>query len=49
LELFVGAIQSYVFAILTIMYTSQAVAAHHGEEHEEEEAHAEAGVQAAHA
>jgi F-type H+-transporting ATPase subunit a len=36
LELFVGAIQAYVFAILTVMYASQAVVAHgdHGDEHD---------------
>jgi len=39
LELFVGAIQAYVFAILTVMYASQAMTAHHSDEHEE--AHAE--------
>ncbi len=47
LELFVGAIQAYVFAILTVMYASQAVTAHHGEEEHDEphvvhEAHGEA-------
>jgi len=45
LEVFVGAIQAYVFAILTVMYASQAVFAHHGDEehegdHEAHEAHA---------
>ncbi len=34
LEIFVGLIQAYVFAILTVMYASQAVFAHHGDEHE---------------
>src|SRR5258706_8863286 len=36
LELFAGAIQAYVFAILTVMYASQAVFAHHAEEEHEE-------------
>ncbi len=40
LELFAGLIQAYVFAILAVMYASQAVFAHHAEEHEE--AHGEA-------
>ena len=46
LELFAGAIQAYVFAILTVMYASQAVFAHHSDdEHDSEhEAHA-AGAQ----
>jgi F-type H+-transporting ATPase subunit a len=35
LEVFAGLIQAYVFAILTVMYASQAVFAHHGDEHEE--------------
>ncbi len=34
LEVFVGLIQAYVFAILTVMYASQAVTAHHADEHE---------------
>lgn len=46
LELFVGAIQAYVFATLTIMYASQAITAHHAEEHVEEHAHAESGAHA---
>jgi F-type H+-transporting ATPase subunit a len=37
LEVFVGAIQAYVFAILTVMYASQAVFAHHGDEEHEGE------------
>jgi len=42
LELFFGLIQAYVFAILTVMYASQAVTAHHADEHEEHaEAHGE--------
>src|SRR5579859_4473089 len=46
LELFAGLIQAYVFAILAVMYASQAVFAHHAEEHEEEhDAHAENGAQ----
>jgi len=45
LELFAGAIQAYVFAILTVMYASQAVFAHHSDdehdtEHEAAAAHA---------
>ncbi|MEP7288739.1 MAG: F0F1 ATP synthase subunit A [Chloroflexota bacterium] len=47
LELFVGLIQAYVFATLTIMYASQAMFAHHSEdehdsEHEAAAAHAPA-------
>lgn len=38
LELVIGGMQAYVFAILTIIYASQAVISHH---HEEEHAHAE--------
>jgi F-type H+-transporting ATPase subunit a len=42
LEIFFGVIQAYVFAILTVMYASLAVTAHHGdEEHEEHAAEAE--------
>ena len=37
LELFAGLIQAYVFGILTVMYASQAVFAHHSEEHEDHE------------
>lgn len=40
LELFIGAIQAYVFAVLTIIYASQAVISHHGDE-DHGEAHAE--------
>jgi F-type H+-transporting ATPase subunit a len=42
LEIFFGLIQAYVFAILTVMYASQAVTAHHGDDHEEHGEHAEA-------
>jgi F-type H+-transporting ATPase subunit a len=35
LELFAGLIQAYVFGILTVMYASQAVFAHHAEDHDE--------------
>ncbi len=45
LEIFAGVIQAYVFAILTVMYASQAVTSHHAEDHEshvEHEAHEEA-------
>ncbi len=41
LELFAGLIQAYVFAILTVMYASQAVFAHHAEEHDDHEEHAQ--------
>jgi len=40
LELFVGAIQAYVFAILTVMYASQAVTAHGGD-HDDHDSHVE--------
>lgn len=33
LELVIGGMQAYVFATLTIIYASQAVIAHHGDEH----------------
>jgi F-type H+-transporting ATPase subunit a len=36
LELFVGAIQAFVFGLLTLAFMSQAVTAHHGDEHGEE-------------
>lgn len=41
LELFVGIIQAYVFAMLTLTFMSQAVVSHHGDEHGDEhgEAH----------
>ncbi|MBX3065837.1 MAG: F0F1 ATP synthase subunit A [Anaerolineae bacterium] len=41
LEIFVGAIQAYVFSTLTLIYASQAVTAHHGddEHHDEHEEH----------
>lgn len=42
LELFVGAIQAYVFAILLVMYTSQAITAHHADEEHEAHGHEEA-------
>lgn len=46
LELFVGAIQAYVFAMLTLVFMGQAVTSHHGAghgEHPTEAAHADAG------
>jgi F0F1-type ATP synthase membrane subunit a len=39
LELFVGGIQAYVFAILTIIYASQAVVHHGDDDHGHDEAH----------
>lgn len=42
LELFVGGIQAYVFAILTIIYASQAVV-HHGDEEHGEHGHSSGG------
>ncbi|MBO9309169.1 MAG: F0F1 ATP synthase subunit A [Chloroflexi bacterium] len=42
LELFVGGIQAYVFAILTIIYASQAVV-HHGDEEHGKHAHGSGG------
>jgi F-type H+-transporting ATPase subunit a len=33
LEVFVGIIQAYVFAMLTLVFMSQAVVSHHGDEH----------------
>ncbi|MCC7447185.1 MAG: F0F1 ATP synthase subunit A [Anaerolineae bacterium] len=46
LEFFVGAIQAYVFAILTVMYASQAVVSHAHEDHDEAHAeHADAHAQ----
>jgi F-type H+-transporting ATPase subunit a len=33
LELFVGLIQAFVFAMLTLAFMSQAVVGHHGDEH----------------
>jgi F-type H+-transporting ATPase subunit a len=38
LEIFVGAIQAFVFGTLTLVFAMLAVT-HHGEGHEEEEAH----------
>ena len=52
LELFVGIIQAYVFAMLTLTFMSQAVVSHHGDEHGEEHAEAhgdEHSTEAAHA
>lgn len=49
LEFFVGAIQAYVFAILTIMYASQAVTAHHGDDHDEHAEHADHSEHSEHA
>lgn len=37
LEIFVGAIQAYVFATLTIIYASQAVVGHHSDDDEHDE------------
>lgn len=37
LELFIGGIQAYVFAVLTIIYASQAVAHHGDDEHGHDE------------
>jgi len=36
LEIFVGAIQAYVFATLTIIYASQAVVGHHSDDEHDE-------------
>jgi F-type H+-transporting ATPase subunit a len=35
LEIFVGLIQAYVFSILTLIYASQAVVGHHGDDHDD--------------
>ncbi len=35
LEVFVGAIQAFVFGLLTLAFMGQAVTSHHEEEHEE--------------
>ncbi|RPI92601.1 MAG: F0F1 ATP synthase subunit A, partial [Chloroflexi bacterium] len=37
LELVIGGMQAYVFATLTIIYASQAVISHHGDEHTAEQ------------
>lgn len=42
LELIVGLAQALVFAVLTLVFTSQAMESHHGDEHEEHGAAAEA-------
>jgi F-type H+-transporting ATPase subunit a len=39
LEFFVGIIQAYVFAMLTLTFMSQAVVSHHGDDHAEHAAH----------
>ncbi len=39
LELFVGLIQAFVFAMLTLVFAVTAVTSHHGDEHEGEGAH----------
>ncbi|MDO9444893.1 MAG: F0F1 ATP synthase subunit A, partial [Dehalococcoidia bacterium] len=36
LEIFVGAIQAFVFAVLTLVFATMAIISHHGDEHEEE-------------
>lgn len=36
LEIFVGAVQAYVFAMLTFIYAGQAMTAHHADDHEGE-------------
>lgn len=41
LELFIGGIQAYVFAMLTFIYASQAVVSHHDDDHGHAEGHAE--------
>lgn len=35
LEIFIGLIQAYVFATLTFIYASQAMTAHHGDDHDD--------------
>lgn len=42
LEIFVGTIQAFVFAVLTLVFAMMAVISHHGDEHEDEHAHGEA-------
>ncbi len=39
LELIVASIQAYVFAILTIVFSAQAMSGHHGDDEHHEEAH----------
>ncbi len=39
LEFFVGIIQAYVFAMLTLVFMSQATVSHHGDDHAEHAAH----------
>ncbi len=36
LELFVGLMQAFVFAVLTLIFSAQAMAAHHGDGHDEQ-------------
>lgn len=42
LEIFVGTIQAFVFAVLTLVFAMMAVISHHGDEHEDEHGHGEA-------
>jgi F-type H+-transporting ATPase subunit a len=47
LELFVGAIQAAIFAVLTLIFGSIAVIAHeHGDDHGDDDSHAPAGAEA---
>jgi F-type H+-transporting ATPase subunit a len=46
LEFFVGIIQAYVFAMLTLTFMSQATVSHHGDEHHEE--HGKPAAEGAH-
>jgi len=42
LEIFVGIIQAYVFAMLALVFMSQATVSHHGDDHAEHAAAAPA-------
>jgi F-type H+-transporting ATPase subunit a len=46
LEFFVGIIQAYVFAMLTLTFMSQAVVSHHGDDHGDHAEHAAEGAAA---
>jgi len=47
LEIFVGIIQAYVFAMLALVFMSQATVSHHGDDHGDEHGHSDVHPEAA--
>ena len=45
LEVIIGTVQALVFALLTVVFSVQAMEAHHGDDHDEHDDHGHPGVE----